>query len=253
MHSNFYLHFFARAGLDRERLFQIATEKNPEDAWRKEKGKQKIEIKEEEEAKLLEKEKISLLSIRDPDYPEVLRHIYLPPALLYIKGKIPEGSSVAVVGTRKASAYGLEATRTIASQLAQTGIIITSGLAYGIDTEAHKAALNSGGKTMAVLGSGIDNPSIFPQINVRLANEIIEKGGALISEYPPGTPGLPHHFPERNRIISGLSLGTIVTEAPVKSGAMITARLALGQKREDFAVPRQNFHLNSEGPLRLIQ
>ncbi len=253
MNTNFFLHLFIRAGLDRESLLKVAENNNLEKTWKELPSDKKAAIDEGTEAKLLEKEKITLLSIHDTGYPELLKHIYLPPPLLYVRGTlIADEPKVAVVGTRKASPYGLEVTKTLVSKLSPM-LTIVSGLAYGIDTEAHKAALGAGGKTIAVLGSGIDQKSIFPQINVQLAEEIIAKGGALISEYPPGAPGLSHHFPERNRIISGLSLGTIITEAPIKSGAMITARLALEQNREVFAMPGPVFNPRSEGPLRLIQ
>jgi len=181
------------------------------------------------------------ISIKDPEYPALLREIPDAPDVLYLRGKLPDIAlpTFAIVGTRRLTRYGKEQTEKIARELAQAGIMIVSGLARGIDTLAHAAAVEAGIPTVAVLGTGIDDPTIFPQQNVKLANEIIEKGGCVLSEYPPGTHGTKYTFPARNRIIAGLSIGTLVMEAPIKSGALITARLALDYNREVFAIPHQ--------------
>ncbi len=192
---------------------------------------------------------------RDNAYPKLLKEIHDPPDILYVKGALePERPCLAIVGTRKPTRYGLEMTEEIVRGLAeQSDATIVSGLASGIDTAAHKAALKYGACTIGVLGSGMDQKSFFPQENIHLAEKIIEASGAVVSEYPDGTPGLPHQFPERNRIIAGISLGVIVVEAQERSGALITARLALEENREVFAVPGPIYSLFSRGPNALIQ
>ncbi len=195
----------------------------------------------------------------DPHYPRHLAEIPQPPLALYGKGergaleKTATGPSVAVVGTRRPTAYGLEMTERLVARLVDAGVAIVSGLAVGIDTRAHRTALEAGGKTIAVLGSGIDRESLFPPENAGLAERIAESGGVVVSEYPPGTPALKEHFPQRNRIISGLSAGVLVVEAREKSGALITARLALEQNRDVFAVPGSIISATSAGPNLLIQ
>ena len=178
----------------------------------------------------------NIIKISDKEYPELLKKIYDPPEELYIKGDPSSlnGKCIAIVGTRKATDYGKRIARELAKGLAQNGFTIVSGLAEGIDTEAHLGALEAGGKTVAVFGCGID--IVFPSSNSRLADEI-EKHGALISEYGPGISGAKWTFPKRNRIISGLSLGVVMVEGHYESGAMITAKLALDEGREVFAVP----------------
>ncbi|MDP3727346.1 MAG: DNA-processing protein DprA [bacterium] len=198
---------------------------------------------------------IALVTTGDPEFPSLLKEITAPPLALYIKGRLREDlPRLAVVGTRKATPYGREATQKIIRDLAaDTDIAVVSGLAQGIDAEAHRAALDAGLATIGVLGGGMDRASFFPPENWNLAEESISKGGAIISEYPPGAPALPHHFPARNRIIAGLSKGTLVVEAPERSGALITARFALEQGRDVFAVPGQLFSPNAAGTHRLIQ
>lgn len=195
---------------------------------------------------------IRVLTWEDPDYPPLLRHVHNPPVLLYVRGELKPADewAVAVVGTRRASVYGREVTRRLAGDLAANGITIVSGLARGIDTQAHKAALEAGGRTIAVLGHGLDQ--VYPAENARLAQEIV-RHGALVTEYPLGTPPEGGNFPARNRIISGLSLGTLVVEAGEGSGALITADFALEQGREVFAVPGNIFHRGAAGTNRLIQ
>lgn len=195
---------------------------------------------------------VDLLTIEDADYPRLLAQIDHPPPLLYVRGAFAEtdGWAMAVVGTRSPSTYGKEATRHIVSELARNGLTIVSGLAVGIDSIAHTAALEAGGRTIGVLGCGID--IVYPERNKKLATQIVENG-AIISEYPIGTRPVAANFPPRNRIISGASLGTLVVEAPTESGALITVEFALDQGRDVFAVPGSIFHHTSGGTNRLIQ
>ena len=203
----------------------------------------------------LARENIKVITIDDQSYPKLLAEIYGPPPLLYWKGMIEKNDefSLAVVGTRKFTSYGQQATENIVQELAASNITIISGLAYGIDSLAHNACLNAGGRTVAVLGSGLDQQSIYPSANRYLAEKIIDSDGLILSEFPLGTPPLRHNFPQRNRIISGLALGTMVVEAGEKSGALITARLSLEQNREVFAVPGSIYSLVSFGPNNLIK
>ncbi|MFH2105115.1 MAG: DNA-processing protein DprA [Parcubacteria group bacterium] len=211
------------------------------------------EISPEQEMEKLARENIEIITIRDKKYPPLLAEIHNPPALLYFKGKIPNSDlTIAVVGTRKSTLYGEQVTPDIISPLASRKITIVSGLALGIDTLAHRATLDSGGQTIAVLAGGLDKQNIYPYANRQLAEEISECG-ALVSEFPLGTRTYPGNFVQRNRIISGLSHGTLVVEAPAKSGALITAQYALEQNREVFAVPGNINQRNSAGPNNLIQ
>jgi len=197
---------------------------------------------------------IEIITIEDKSYPKLLKEIYDPPALLYVKGQFQKEDefSLAIVGTRKLTVYGQQVTPIITADLSRAGLTIVSGLARGIDTLAHKAALEAGGRTIAVLGSGLDDRCIYPSENLALAQRISQQG-AVISEFPPRTKSLPQYFPLRNRIISGLSLGTLVIEAPQKSGALITARESLEQNREVFAIPGSIFSQNSTGNNDLIK
>jgi DNA processing protein len=204
----------------------------------------------------IKKENLQAITIKDEQYPKLLREIFNPPALLYVKGNLDNLNSkfnLAVVGTRKISNYGKQITPELVKPLAQNGFTITSGLALGVDALAHQSAVESQGKTIAVLGSGLDNQSIYPSSNRYLAQNIIEHNGTIISEFPIGTMPLKHNFPTRNRIIAGLSLGTLVIEAAESSGALITAYIALEQNREVFAVPGSLFNRNSIGTHKLIQ
>ncbi len=175
-----------------------------------------------------------LLPLTDERYPPLLRTIHDPPVLLYVRGELPPAEALAVVGSRRASEAGGRFTLGVCAELASRGITIVSGLARGIDTAAHLGALEGGGPTIGVLGCGIDR--IYPPENARLFHRLLERG-AILSEYPPGTPPLPGHFPGRNRIISGLSRGVLVVEAAAGSGSLITVEFALEQGREVFAVP----------------
>jgi len=199
-------------------------------------------------------EKIKKITIKDKDYPNLLKKIKNPPQILYYKGKIlSEENRFAVIGTRKCSIYGKQAVLEIAADLAEEGLVIVSGLAPGIDTFAHKAAVERKKRTIAVLGTGLDEKSIYPKENISLARKIVELGGLLISEYPPGTPGSRFTFPQRNRIISGLCLGLLVIEAKEKSGSLITANYAFSQKRKVFALPGSIYSPNSRGTHLLIK
>lgn len=213
------------------------------------------QIDPEKELDKVKKQNIDIITLKDKDYPALLKEIYNPPALLYVRGNIKNqnGFYLAVVGTRKPSSYGRQVTFQLIGLLAQTKITIVSGLALGIDALAHQASLDFGAPTIAVLGGGCDNYSIYPRTNFGLAQKILERGGGLLSEYPPGTRPLPQNFPQRNRIISGLTLGTLVIEAGEKSGTSITARAALEQNREVFAVPGSIYSLNSRGTNNLIK
>ncbi|MEA3335896.1 MAG: DNA-processing protein DprA [Chloroflexota bacterium] len=195
---------------------------------------------------------VTALTWQCEEYPINLRNIEQPPPVLYIKGElIPEDDwAVAVVGTRRASVYGKEVARRLASDLVRNGITVVSGLATGIDSMAHRAAVDVGGRTLAVLGSGVD--VIYPANNRQLATAIQEQG-ALISEFPLGTHPERRNFPPRNRIISGLSLGTVVVEAGVRSGALITVKSALDQGRDVFAVPGSILQKSCEGSNRLLR
>lgn len=198
-------------------------------------------------------EKIVKIDISDKKYPKILKRIVDPPSSLYIRGELPPQPCFAIVGTRLCSPYGKQIAFQIAKDLAEAGVVIVSGMAKGIDAFSHKGCLEAGGKTIAVLGTGLDEKSIYPQENIGLSRDILEKGGALISEYPPLTPGYAANFPKRNRIISGLSLGVLVVEAKMKSGSQITARCAALQKRKVFAVPGSIYSLNSKGSHYLIK
>ena len=206
-------------------------------------------------AERLHSENIRVIALEDDAYPKLLKEIYDPPALLYCRGSLAASGefSLAVVGTRKYSSYGKQAVETIVSELVRNRIVITSGLALGIDTLAHNACLDTGGRTVAVLGTGLNRQSIYPGTNRYLADRIVEQGGAVISEFPLDTQPWRHNFPLRNRIISGLSLGVLVIEAAERSGALITARQALDQNREVFAVPGSIYAATSYGPNHLIK
>ena len=213
---------------------------------------ERAKIEPEKEWQRLEENKIKCVSSKTPLYPELLKQIYCPPPLLYYRGDISvlKNPSVAIVGSRRCTFYGKEVAAQLASGLAINGIIVVSGMALGIDTAAHQGSLDSNGLTVAVLGCSLDY--CYPPRNKELM-EMITARGCVISEFPLGSAPLPQNFPQRNRIISGLSLGTIVVEATEKSGAMITANLALEQNREVMAVPGNIGSPYSRGCHRLIK
>lgn len=194
---------------------------------------------------------VQIVDQSNPQYPPLLREIFDPPAILYIKGQrwVADAAQVAIVGTRRPTGYGINCAERMGEDLAQRGLVVTSGLARGIDAAAHRGAVRAGA-TMAVFGCGLD--FVYPRENRKLA-EIVEEKGALISEFPLGTPPSPENFPIRNRIIAGMSLGVLVVEAAEYSGSLITARLAVENNREVFAVPGAVTSPHSFGPHALIR
>jgi DNA processing protein len=231
-------HDLQQAGLDRRSISNLCT------------ARQELDL--DAELERLARAGIQILTWDEAGYPPNLRQIYNPPPLLYVRGRIEERDewAVAVVGTRRASVYGKEVARMMGAGLAKSGVTVVSGLARGIDTIAHRACLDAGGRTVAVLGCGLDR--IYPHENTRLAVEIVERG-ALVSEYALGTRPEAKNFPPRNRIISGLTLGTVVVEADMGSGALITADFAVEQGRDVFSVPGSIFARGSRGANDLIQ
>jgi DNA processing protein len=231
-------HDLQQAGLDRRSLARLLKARSALDL--------------DAEVERLARAGVQVLTWDDAAYPSNLRKVYNAPPLLYVRGSIEKRDewAVAIVGTRRASIYGKEAARMVSRGLAQAGVTIVSGLARGIDTMAHQACLEAGGRTLAVLGCGVD--VTYPASNARLAGEIMERG-ALVSEYALGTRPDARNFPPRNRIISGLTLGTVVVEADMTSGARITSGFALEQGREVFAIPGSIFNRGSRGTNDLIQ
>lgn len=195
---------------------------------------------------------VQLVTLEDPAYPPRLAEIYDPPLSLFVRGELREEDAccVAIVGTRRATSYGLRVAEQLGRELAARGITVVGGLAEGIDAAAHQGALDAGGRTLAVLGNGVDQ--VYPASHGELSHKIMAQG-ALVSQYPMGVRPLRGNFPYRNRIISGLTLGTLIVEAPRASGALITARHAMEQGREVFAVPGPITSRNSEGPHALLR
>ena len=215
----------------------------------------KHSVSPETEYGLLSEAGIDIITDTDPGFPSLLREIPQPPFLLYTRGTIKDWNTrkhIAIVGSRKYTNYGRQAAEHIAEGLAHAGFTVVSGLAFGIDRIAHEAALRARGETVAVLADSLDDRSIAPQSHLALAREIT-RGGSLISEYPPVTAAMPGFFPARNRLIAGLSLGTVVIEAAEKSGSLITATLALDFNRDVFAVPGSIFSPASSGTNALIR
>lgn len=195
-----------------------------------------------------------ILILDDGSYPALLREIADPPITLYVRGDWSacfEQPCVAVIGSRRCSTYGINSAEMLSRDLASRGITVVSGLARGIDSSAHRGAMDGNGKTIAVMGTGVD--SVYPKENAALADRIIESGGAVVSQFPIGTPPLKDNFPYRNRIISGLSMGVVIVEASERSGSLITARLAMEQDREVMAVPGNITSRNSFGTNYLIK
>ena len=196
----------------------------------------------------LSSNKITILPETRPEFPKLLREIHSCPPLLYVRGnpEVLQRPGLGVVGTRRPTPYGLQSTNLLIKPVVRAGIVITSGLAFGIDAIAHRIALDAGSPTIAVLGCGIDR--IYPFEHRALADDIVEHGGAVITEFPVGSAPLRQHFPQRNRIISGLSRGIVLIEAGEKSGALITAKFAADQNREVFALPGPIISPQSIGP-----
>ena len=199
-------------------------------------------------------EEIKIIKLEDKEYPLLLKKIPNPPKILYIKGEFLKNEKYfAIIGTRQCSDYGKKIAFSIARDLSKAGLIIVSGMALGIDTFAHKGALEEKRKTIAVLGTGIDEKSIYPRENTGIAKKILENKGCLVSEYPPGIKGTPSSFPQRNRIIAGLSLGVLIVEANFGSGSLITAKWVEKYRRKIFAVPGLINSPNSKGCHFLIK
>ncbi len=233
-----------------EALARIGCRANAIDDFAKFRGATRAE----DLASRLDRDRICFILFDEEAYPPLLRQISDPPLALFVRGKtdLRDLDGVAVVGTRRHTPYGRTAAAWIAGDLARAGFAIVSGMAGGIDTVAHEAALDAGGLTVAVLGGGVDDASLYPRANTTLAERIEAKGGAILSEIPPGSLPLPFSFPLRNRIISGLCRATVVVEAAEKSGSLITAHQALEQNREVFAVPGPITHEQSKGTNRLL-
>jgi DNA processing protein len=197
---------------------------------------------------------MKIVKLTEEEFPIQLAETPEPPKELWRSGQLPPQDSVllTVVGARKHSAYGKEACESLIRGLSGYGIVIVSGLALGIDTIAHRAAMEAGLLTLAVPGSGLDPKVLYPRSNLRLAEEIVESGGSLLSEFPPSTPAAPWTFPKRNRIMAGLAKATLVIEAEQRSGTLITSRLATDYNRDVFAVPGEIFSPLSAGPNMLI-
>jgi len=226
-----------------------AITKQTKDKW----TEQKKHLNSEKILDQLGKLDVKVLTYYDDEYPQLLREIASPPVILYYIGNLEvlKTKSLAIVGTRMISSYGQQVVNEIVPSLVSADVTVTSGFQRGVDQAAHRAALKSGGRTIAVLGTGLDVD--YPSNSQSLKQNIIESKSLIMSEFPLGTVGFKGNFPRRNRIVSGLSLGVLVVEAAIKSGSMITPRCAVDQNREVFAVPGSIFSLLSEGPHYLIQ
>lgn len=198
---------------------------------------------------------VKVLPYYDERYPKLLKTIYDAPPVLFYRGTLGESDEacIAIVGARKMSSYGDNIIPLITQPLIDCGVTIVSGLAYGVDSAAHTESVKAGARTIAILGSGVDESSIYPRGHLRLAHDILDNGGLIISQYPPGTPSLKHHFVARNRIIAGMSLGVVVVEGKVKSGALITADFTADFNRNLYAIPGPIYSSLSEGPHNLIK
>jgi len=248
-------HFFGTA----EKIWSVSFSELKQIGWEDKNAEEFVFFRDQvdlnKEMEGLDKENVCAIDADDPDYPKLLKQIYNPPFLLYYKGDIKAASdfALAVVGTRSPTNYGKMAAEKLCAELTASGLAIVSGLALGIDSIAHHTACENGFPTIAVLGSGLDQGNVYPPQNRPLAEKIIAQNGVLLSEFPLGTMPVRHNFPMRNRLISGLSLGTLVIEAGESSGALITADFSLEQNREVFALPGSIFNANSAGTNRLIQ
>lgn len=230
-----------RAGLDRDLAEKF--------------DRHRLTLNLEREMEKLSANKISILTLWDEKFPKLLKEIPKAPPILYVRGKMdePEELAVAVVGTRMITNYGRTIIPGLIEPLIQRGVTIVSGMAFGVDSAAQDLAAKAGRRTIAVLGGGLDEKSLYPKHHALLAQNIIEAGGALISEYPVGTPNFKQNFVARNRIISGLSIATVVVECDLQSGTLITARHALDQNRQLYAVPGPIYSPQSQGPNNLLK
>jgi len=269
--SDEYLYLWAQWGILNAEQYRIVLEHfgNLEEAWkritpeflfqlgmRNDKPSRLIEIKNklsfEEISRTMKHFDIKLYHLDDEEYPSNLKETKAPPPFLFVRGELPSfHKSLSIVGARKMTDYGRNITRSFTADLVRSGFVIVSGLALGVDSVAHKTTLESHGKTVAVLGTGVD--VIYPASNHRLAQNIVSSDGAVISAFPLGTHAQPFHFPKRNYIISGLTQGVLVVEGGDKSGALITARAALGQGREVFAIPGNITRFALSGANKLIR
>ena len=241
-------------GIRRRTLFELLEKyKTPENLWNLGLGNTKCKQNLDKYIEYMNKNNIGIITIYDKEYPDKLKNIYDPPISLYIKGDktILGNSSISIIGCRKCTRYGESVSEKFAYNLSLNNINIVSGLARGIDTYAHMGALAAKGKTVAVVGNGLD--SIYPPENRAVFEKIIEAGGAVISEYVIGTKPLAKNFPERNRIISGISNGIVVVEAKEKSGTLITVDFGLEQGRDIYVIPGNIDSPNSYGTNRLIK
>lgn len=209
----------------------------------------------QKEAEKLDQEQIKILTFRQESYPKLLLEIPKKPLILYYRGRMedPDELCLAVVGTRMITNYGRMVVPQIVEPLVDAGAVIVSGMAFGVDGAAHEVAIKKGRRTIAVLGGGLDEKSLYPKHHALLAQRILDTGGALVSEYPIGTPNFKQNFVARNRIISGLSAATIVIECDLKSGTLITAHHALDQNRAVYAVPGPIYNPQSQGPNNLLK
>lgn len=231
----------AAAGVDAEVAKKFVT------------ARQNIDL--EGEAAKMEKEGINILTFRDAAYPKLLLEIPKFPPILYYRGRMdrPDELCVAVVGTRKITTYGKLTVPQLVEPISSAGAVIVSGMAFGVDSEAHNIAVKKNRRTIAVLGGGLDDKSLYPKHHTLLAQQILDAGGALVSEYPIGTPNFKQNFVARNRIISGLSVATIIIECDLESGTLITAKHALDQNRQVYAVPGPIYSPQSMGPNNLLK
>jgi DNA processing protein len=217
---------------------------------------ERVNIDPDQEWAEMEKREIQMITVNDEAYPRLLKEIANPPYILYVRGRLEalnEKPMIAIVGSRKFTAYGQQVAQSFATDLARAGITVVSGLALGIDAIAHRATLDTGGTAIAVIGSSLEEENISPRTNFDLAKNILLSGGVILSEYPLGVSSLPANFPARNRIMAGMTLGTLVVEAGLDSGTLITANLAVDFGREVFAVPGPIFSPTSHGTHQLIK
>ncbi|MDO8583566.1 MAG: DNA-processing protein DprA [bacterium] len=203
--------------------------------------------------KLLEEQSIHVIFRRDADYPPAFEHSSDPPEILFVRGTLKNIPCISVVGTRRITSYGVKCLELIIPPLVRVGLAIVSGLALGVDAEAHRQTLLAGGITYAILGTGVDEESIYPRENVSLAHDIMHAGGAIISEFPPGAEGRKERFPMRNRLIATLGAATLIVEATEKSGSLITAASALEENRDVLAVPGPIWNTTSVGTNQLLK
>ena len=241
-------------GISRRTLFELLEKyKTPENLWNLGLGNPKCKQNLDKYIEYMNKNNIGIITIYDKEYPDKLKNIYDPPVSLYIKGNkdILRNTSISIIGCRECTRYGETAAEKFAYNLSLNNINVVSGLARGIDTYAHMGALAAKGKTVAVVGNGLD--SVYPPENKDVFDKIIETGGAVISEYVIGTKPLAANFPERNRIISGISNGVLVVEAKEKSGTLITVDFALEQGRDVYVIPGNIDRETSYGTNRLIK